>query len=461
MSRAKTIADEVKSQILAGRYHTGTRLPSIREAAQLFGVSKNTISEVYEQLSARGLVESRRGSGVYVTGNRMPPERVEAPHVDEAISIVSLLRAQLDQNYALRPGDGRPPPEWMEEMELRRSSTRNRAGRAVDEHGYGSPWGLRPLREWLVRSLAERGIQTGLDGVMLTHGINHGFDLIIRQHLKPGDTVFVESPGYYPLFAKLALAQVHVVPISRGPHGPDMHELEAALTRATPRLFFMQSQAHNPTGGGLSAANAFLLMRSAEAHDFILVENDVFADILPGNLPRLAALGLRDRVLYLGSFSKTLSASLRCGYICGEARQVHDLVNLKMVTMVSSSGQVEQMVLDCVLRGQYARHLQKLITRVRAGQQASLEALTKAGFSPGVPGGRGFYVWLPLPDTTNEAALNAAALKQGIFLAPSSVFYPEKAERKPQGLRINVAYGADPVLIEFLRQTVPLCQTGA
>ncbi|MBK4216892.1 PLP-dependent aminotransferase family protein [Paracoccus caeni] len=451
MSKASVITDELKAQILAGRFHPGARLPSIREAARLHGVSKNTMAEVYERLAARGLIEPRAGSGMYVTGSRPPPEPVEAPHIEEAISIVSLLRAQLDQNYVLRPGDGRPPPDWMEGVELRRISSRASASRAVDAHGYGSPWGLRPLREWLVRSLAERGIQTGVDGVMLTHGVNHGLDLIIRHHLKPGDTVFVESPGYYPLFAKLALAQVQVVAITRGQDGPDLDEMEAALTRIKPRMFFIQSQAHNPTGTSLSASHAFRLMRLAEAHDFLLVEDDVFADMLPANLPRLAAFGLRDRVLYLGSFSKTLSASLRCGYICGAPGQIADFVNLKMITMVSSSGQVEQMVLDCVSRGQYARHLRKLVARVKASQTASLRALTEAGFAPIVPGSLGFYIWLPLPIETDEEALTAAAFRKGIFLAPSSVFYPERAVIRPPAMRVNVAYGAEEKLIALLR----------
>ncbi|TMV69542.1 PLP-dependent aminotransferase family protein, partial [Thioclava sp. BHET1] len=252
MSRVNEVVEEITRQIAAGVVHAGDRLPSVRQGAAQHGVSKNTLSEAYDRLVSRGLVAARPGSGYYVTGERPQPALPVTPHVTEATGIVSLLREQLDQHYALRPGDGRPPASWMEGSELGRYMRGGHSLPGEAEYGYGSSWGFSPLRDWLRRRLAERSIPVQGDGILLTHGVNHGLDLIIRQLLEPGDTVFVDSPGYYPLYGKLRLAKVTAVPIRRGPDGPDLAELARALELHRPKIFFTQSQAHNPTGSGLT-----------------------------------------------------------------------------------------------------------------------------------------------------------------------------------------------------------------
>ena len=345
LSRADTIVQHVSGLLSAGAYKAGERLPSVRQAAREHGVSKNTMAEAYDRLVARGLLESRAGSGYYVAQFQPPRQVPPAAHVAAAVDVVSLLREQLDQHYEVRPGDGRPPPLWMEGSELKRYfSVFKAAGPASVDFGYGSSWGYAPLRERLRVLLMERAIAVQPDGLLLTHGVNHGVDLIIRHLIEPGDTVFVDDPGYYPLFGKLTLAKAKMVGIRRLHDGPDLEDLAAKLAIHRPKIFFTQSLAHNPTGGSLSPAVAFGLMRLAERWGFLLVENDVLGDILPATLPRLAALDQLNRVLYVGTFSKTLSASLRCGFVAGHPSIISSLGNLKMLTTVATADYVERFV---------------------------------------------------------------------------------------------------------------------
>lgn len=448
-SRVDRLVDEVIRQVAAGVYRAGQRLPSVRQGAALHGVSKNTMAEVYDRLVVRGVVASRAGSGFFATGEWPVAPVPTTPHVAEAIGIVSLLREQLEQHYEVRVGDGRPPASWMEGSEIRRFM---RSTRGIDvEYGYGSPWGLADLRGWLRMALAERQIPVAEDGIALTHGINHGQDLIIRHLLQPGDTVFVDSPGYYPLFGKLRLANVVVVPIRRGPDGTDLADLAEKLERHRPEIYFTQSQAHNPTGGGLTPAQAFSLLQMAELFDFRIVEDDVFADLLPPTLPRLAAFGKLDRVIYLGSFSKTLSAGLRCGYVAAAPDIVRRLVDIKMLTTVSSSAYVERLVLDMIAGGHYLRHLRRLRTRINEATKETVTALAEVGLDVAPPPIPGFYLWVPLPEGTDEETLVRRAAARDIFIAPASVFHPDRTEISP-AMRVNVAYGADPRLINFLRE---------
>lgn len=451
LSRVDRIVQHVSGLLAAGAYKSGERLPSVRQAAREHGVSKNTMAEAYDRLVARGLLEARAGSGYYVAQFQIDRPAPPAPHVAAAVDVVSLLREQLDQHYEVRPGDGRPPASWMEGAELKRyfSSFRTADPAAVD-FGYGSSWGYAPLRERLRVLLLERSITAQPDGLLLTHGVNHGLDLIIRHLIEPGDTVFVDDPGYYPLFAKLTLAKAQIIGIRRSHDGPDLEDLAAKLALHRPKVFFTQSLAHNPTGSTLSPAVSFGLMQLAERWGFLLVENDALADILPATLPRLASLDQLNRVLYVGTFSKTLSASLRCGFVAGHPSIVGALGNLKMLTTVATSDYVERFVFHLIQGGQYLRHLRKLKSRVEEAHKTSLARLEALGLTVRKSVSPGFYLWVEFPEPIDEMALCRAASEESIFLAPGSVFRPGRPTQGRAAIRVNVAYGTHPRFLAFL-----------
>ncbi len=453
-SRVEDVVEAVRSSLLSGTWRAGERLPSVRRAAVDHGISKNTMAEVYDRLVAQGLIEARRGSGFYVSLTLPPTGGPPAAHVAAAVDLVSLLREQLEKHYELRPGDGRPPASWTEGSELRRYFSGNKVlGSVPADMGYGSAAGYGPLRDRLRGMLLDRSITVEPDGLLLTHGANHAHDLIIRHILEPGDTVLVDDPGYYPLFGKLTLAKVRCVGVRRNPDGPDLEDLTEKLAALRPKIFFTQSQAHNPTGSSLSPPVAFELLQAAERWGTLIVENDAFADIVQPALPRLAALGQLGRVLYVGTFSKTLSASLRCGYVAGDPALVRALRDLKMLTTVTSSDYVEAFVFNLIQSGQYLRHLRRLKARVESAHAEALSALIGAGLE--VETGRvpGFYLWGQLPAHVDEVALCQQAAVQSIFLAPGRVFRPGREGEAAQhggAIRVNVAYGADPRLLAFL-----------
>ena len=456
MTRVDRIVDSVHAMLQAGRYKLGERLPSVRQAAAVFGVSKNTMAEAYDRLVADGLLEARIGSGYYVAHLHLTQAGpVAQPHFVEALDTVSLLREQLDQLHHVRPGDGRPPPSWMEGSELRRHfALFKEPGPEGVDFGYGPAQGFGPLRERLRVALLDRSITAHPEGLLLTHGANHAFDLIIRHLLEPGDTVFIDDPGYYPLFGKLALAKVHVVGVARGPDGPDPEDLEAKLALYRPKLFFTQSHAHNPTGTSLSLAGAYLLLQSAARVGFRIVEDDAFADILSPTLPRLAALDQLERVLYVGTFSKTLSASLRSGFIAADPVTVRALSDLKLITTVNTSDFVERFIFRLIHGGQYLRHLRRLRARLQEAYDRAQTELGALGLNITATKTPGFYLWVELPEHIDEIALCRAAAAESIFLAPGHVFRPNRDPRRKAATRVNVAHCADPRFLEFFRRAL-------
>ncbi|UPG74712.1 PLP-dependent aminotransferase family protein (plasmid) [Roseomonas gilardii subsp. gilardii] len=455
ISRVEAIVRAVSLRIDEGALQSGDRLASIRKAALEHRVSKNTMAEAYDSLVALGRIEARPGSGYYVRSKPSAQAAQPRKHVVEALDLVSLLREQLDQHYELRPGDGRPPACWMEGSEIGVQFGRANLlrGKAV-EHGYGSSWGFGPLREHIALSLTERGIRCAPKQVLMTHGANHALDLIMRHLLEPGDTAFVDDPGYYPLFGKLRLSKVRVVGIRRLADGPDLMDLEEKLATERPKVFFTQSLAHNPTAGTLSLPTAYGLLLTAERHGFHIVEDDPFADILPATRPRLAGFDQLNRVLYVGTFSKTLSASLRVGYVAAQPALADALADIKLLTAVATSDHVERQVFGLIAGGHYRRHLRRLQTRVEAATAQALDELHALGLPVAAPVDRGFYLWLEMPPGTDEARLCRMAAERSIFLAPSTVFRPDR-QAGTAAFRINVAHASDPRLLAFWRDVQP------
>lgn len=450
-TKVESLVDRLIAAIEQGQLPAGSRLRSVRDAAAKEGLAINTVVEAYNRLVARGHAEARPGSGYFVRRVARARSLSPASHVVEAVDVVSLLREQLEQHYEVRVGDGRPPASWMEGSELGSHLRRARSGGLAEiEHGYGTPWGYLPLRETVARLLGERMIPVSPRQVLLTQGANHALDLIVRHLLDPGDKVLVDSPGYYPLFGKLKLAKVDMLGVPRLADGPDIEVLRSLLAAHRPKVFFTQPLAHNPTGGSISLPKAHKLLQLMNEFDCMVVEDDPFADLLSPAAPRLAALDQLERVIYVSSFSKTLSAGLRVGYIAGAPGHINALCDLKMVTVVSTSDFVERVVHQLISGGQYRRHLNRLKARLDEVFGTSIKALRRSGATvhPASPGG--YYLWVGLPEGMSELALVRQAAAQGIFLAPGAVFYPDRQGTHP-AMRVNVAYATDPRFLRFLQ----------
>jgi DNA-binding transcriptional MocR family regulator len=288
---------------------------------------------------------------------------------------------------------------------------------------------------------------------LLTQGANHALDLIIRHLLDAGDRALVDSPGYYPLFGKLKLGKIGMIGVPRLSDGPDLDALQALAQKHKPKVFFTQSLAHNPTGGSISLPKAYRLLQLSTQYDFLIVEDDPFADLLSASAPRLAALDQLNRVIYVSSFSKTLSAGLRVGYIAASAERASVLCDLKMVTVVSTSDFVERVAHQLISGGHYRRHLGRLQARLDAALGPALKFFNKVGLAVHSGYTGGYYLWVAVPKGFTEIELARRAAASGIFLAPGAVFYPDRQGQSPV-MRVNIAYASDGRFLRFMEQTV-------
>ena len=443
---AERLANLIGQQISDGVYQPGDKLPSLRELAQLHRYAKNTVVSAFDLLVSRGMVEPRRGSGFYVSQQlRKARNRDEdSGQLGRAMDTVWLAREQLiTQPEVAAVGDGFPPIEWLADMRMDRYHQKVVRTGLGSLFRYGNRFGYTPLRESLVRKLGVLGLVVQPNQLVLTQGANDALDLVIRYFVPPGATVLVDEPGYYLLFGKLKLAGARVIGVPRQVDGPDLAALETILATETPRLFFTQSLAHNPTGSDLSASKAYRLLQLAERHNLVFVEDDPFADFKSPSSVRLSTLDQLERTIYVGSFSKSFSAALRVGYIACSAALANDLADLKALIHVSGSEYCERMV-DVMLReGRYERHLVKLRQKLGVATLQAQQWLDAQGCEVFARNAQTLYLWVKFPGVDDSLRFAEALLPHGVKMAPGRVFHLDSAAPSAWS-RCNVAAMLDP-----------------
>jgi DNA-binding transcriptional MocR family regulator len=446
------LANEIERQILEGAYSAGDKLPSLRELAELHQYAKNTVVAAFELLVSRGLVEPRRGSGYYVVEKPESRKIEEAEPLGRAMDIVWLMREQLkNEPGTLAVGDGFPPVEWLADMRLDKYHQKVVRTGVGSLFRYGSRFGYAPLREHLVRKLSDFGIGVEARQIVLTHGANEAMDIVIRYFVRPGGTVLVDDPGYYPLFGKLKLASARMVGVPRLADGPDLEVLEQLFSIERPRLFFTQSLAHNPTGSDISQAKAFRVLQLAQKYDVLIVENDPLADFKPVGASRLSSLDQLERTIYIGSFSKSFSAALRVGFIACGADLASDLADLKALIHVSSSEYCERTVDVILSEGHYQRHLNRLRARLGNATTKAIHLLESFGAEIFAKTPQSLYLWAAFPGIDDSLSLAEDLLAQKIVMAPGRIFGVDSSQVSCWS-RFNVGAVLDPRLQNALAE---------
>lgn len=436
-------------------FRPGMRMPSIRKLALDKSVSRFTVVEAYERLVAQGYLDSRRGSGFYVR-ERAPGQQpvgasggARAQPVHNTIDVVWLLRNMLHTVSPEKgPGLGYLPSRWLD-GELITSALRALSRQSGAQMlGFGSAQGFLPLRQQLQTRLAEFEIGATPDQLVLVSGITQAIDLIARHCVRPGDAVIVGDPAWFQMFGRFASQGAQLVGMPYTPDGPDLDALENLVQMWRPKMLVINSVLHNPTGTSLSAAQAFRILKLAEAYDFLVVEDDVYGDLCPPSYPatRLASLDQLRRVIFLGSFSKTLAANLRVGYIACAPELAKALTDQKMLVGMTTPELNERVLYKVLTEGHYRRHVERLRARLDGVRDKTARMLERTGMRLFTMPAAGMFLWA---DTgVDSDALAAAAHEEGFLLTPGSLFSPQQSPST--WTRFNVANCGDPALPAFL-----------
>jgi GntR family transcriptional regulator / MocR family aminotransferase len=426
---------QVRDGILAGSLRPGLKLPSSRDLANELGVSRNTVALAFDWLASEGYVECRTGSGTFVAGY-LPERALNAP-LSPARSGPGSAKTRAPVTFTGRMpasvGRDRPRPAydfWYGRLDprefpiaaWRRLIIENIAKAETHLSDYGHPAGDPDLRLAIASHLgAARGIVTGAERIIITAGAQDGLTLLCRILVRQGSNVVVEDPCYESaavLFSSYGAALTPVAVDNDGIVTDILPETHTALAYVTPSHQF-------PTGVTLPIDRRLALLEWAANVGAYIVEDDYDSDFRYDGPPLTALSGLdRDhRVIYLGSFSKSLGAGLRLGYLVLPPELVAPAIAAKSLASYGQPWLDQAVVADFLTTGAHRQHLRRMLKSYRARRDMLVACLQNA-FGPQIKlsgSDAGMHMMWTLPDSMPDAMTVAAAAARydvGIYPLP-------------------------------------------
>lgn len=402
------LASAVRGLLADGRLALGVRLPAERELAEALEISRTTVSAAYRELRESGHLTSRRGAGSWTTlpnGHRVASSGLWMAEDD--LDLIDLSCAAM----------GAPEPMLAAAREAVEDLPRHLTGA-----GY-HPSGITELREAVADYYSERGLPTSPEQIMITNGVLHALDLILRLQVPVGASVLVESPTYPNALAALAARRARISTHGLDESGWDAELLLGALRQTRPSLAYLIPEFHNPTGHLMPAALREQLVATAQRTGTDLVIDESFVDLaLDGQPmpPAVASFDRHGRVLTIGGMSKPFWGGLRVGWIRAAAPIVQRLAAVRVG--VDTAGPV----LDQLVAVRLLARAGEVIPARRAQLAAQRDALVGAvrehlpSWRITVPSG-GVTLWAEL-DGPVSSALARAVEPLGVRLAPGPRF---------------------------------------
>jgi GntR family transcriptional regulator/MocR family aminotransferase len=451
----RQLYDGLRRGILEGRLAAGLRLPATRSLAVELSVSRNTVLNAYEQLLAEGYLEGKRGSGTYVAhalpdppvqGRACPASGQRAPALRPALSqrgqsltrAAALAAPDRGMPRAFRTGvpalDAFPHETWM------RLVARHHRRPPRDLLSYNDPAGYAPLRRAVADHLGPaRAVHCEPEQVLVIAGSQQGIDLIARVLLDPGDTAWVEDPGYPSARAALLGAEVRPFPV---PVDRDGLVVDVGVSRCpSARLVYVTPSHQYPVGVTMSLSRRLALLDWARRANAWVVEDDYDSEFRYTGRPLAALQGLdRDgRVIYLGTFSKSLFPALRLGYLVVPADLVDAFVSARTVIDRQAPTLAQAVVADFLTEGHFVRHIRRMRTVYQERQEALLRAARRelSGLVEVRPCQTGLHLMGWLTDRRDDRQASRAAAAAGVEAVPLSRYSIEQ----PQRGGLHLGYG--------------------
>jgi len=378
----RQIYEGLRLAILKGDFKSGARLPATRPLAVELGISRMTVVNAYEQLFAEGYLESKTGAGTFVA-SELPETLLHTPEnktqsankvadAPRPLNISAHGRWLAETRYAdvlvveraskfLPFQHGLPAVEEFPFEIWSRIAQKWQKNPRREVLGYGEPAGFRPLREAIAAHLkSTRGVNCDYSQVIITSGAQQGLTLAAKIFLDAGDEVWIENPCYSGARAALLSVGANLVPV---PVDADGFDLQAALAKSKIAKIACVTPSHQyPLGVTMNLSRRLSLLEWARQSEAWIIEDDYNSEYRYGGRPLAAMQGLdRDgRVIYLGTFSKTIFPSLRLGCLVAP-KDLAEIFTLARSLNDLHSPLIDQAILaDFITEGHFARHLRRM-----------------------------------------------------------------------------------------------------
>lgn len=436
----------LRRAIDTGFFPPAIRLLPTRELAKRLGVARNTVAFAFEQLVAEGYLEARVGAGTFVSAaiGRVKPRAASSQRaLPRRAAALAAAKAELDRvGSSFGPLRAGVPDLSLFPFHAWHKLARKHLHGTDDYLNYGESPGLRALREAISRHIAQfRGVVADPDRVIVVEGAQGAMHLIAQALTQPGDAIAIEDPCYQHARAVFRMHRLafRAVPVDEmGMQTTDLPH-EAALAYVTPSHQF-------PLGVALPQARRIELLHWARRANAYVIEDDYDSEFDAHPLPSLQSLDRDGRVIYAGTFSKTLAPGLRLGYVVAPPHLAETFRTARDVASLGAPAQPQATLADFIAQGYFSRHVRRMVSVYERRRRIVVEALRHLpdGFKVG-PAQTGLHVAVLGPRNFDDVVA-ANSLGEGRRCLPFSTMCVRRKDCK--GLLVGFSAGDDEVVAE-------------
>jgi GntR family transcriptional regulator / MocR family aminotransferase len=464
-SLEEQLVRQLRQAITIRQIAPGTRLPSTRTLARELGVSRTVTSGAFDRLIAEGYLESQARSGTFVSRN-LPLSldiKVERPEISPrwlpriALQCSSGFAPETAFCTGVTSTQNFPQQAWC--------SAWKRAAKYPPPNDYRSSSGELEFRAAIASYVGRsRGLVCQPENIVVTSGTTQSLDLLLRAILKPEDSVAMEDPSHPEIRRLILLHTAQMIPIPVDEDGIQVSALPANTQTSSrspaiaPILVYVTPSHQYPLGTRLSISRRLALIEWAQANDSLIIEDDYDSefrfDVPP--LPALAALD-SNRVAYLGTFSKTITPSLRCGYLVASRELCEAIANLKSLTEGTVSWTVQSALTTFITEGDLEQHVRRMrqhYGNIRTALETTFLPIQHLVKCRGIEAG--LHACLELSPNLNSQAIVYEAQKRGITLTSLCTFYHGAPNLEGlvlgyAGLKMQEVVAQTQILVEIIQ----------
>ncbi|WP_438466110.1 PLP-dependent aminotransferase family protein [Marinomonas sp. PE14-40] len=313
----------------------------------------------------------------------------------------------------------------------------------ADSRQYGPSEGEAVLREQVVATVAERGIQAGFDQTLITNGSQQGLDIVSRLILDSESMILTEQPTYLAAIQVFKLQGAQIQDVAADDEGMSVSVMRELIDKHQPKAVYLIPNFQNPAGHCYSLKRRQEIAALLDEKGILLIEDDPYRDLCFENVDRTPISSMLKTApwIYMGSYSKVLWPGLRTGYLVSCADIAPYLVKLKQATDLHTNRLGQNLIASYLATGEFPAHLEKLQKVYKAKRDTMMLALDKylgdlVQFEK--PAG-GMFVWLTLPEGVSSKKVLADALEQKVLILPGTPFYPNNSDAYDSNIRLSFA----------------------
>ena len=445
MYKSEQLALSLKHLLENGTWKAHEKLPSLRQQADASGFSLITVMHAYQELEAQGLIYSKEKQGYFVAEDPATLEIAKTVILNEKIEINSTVFRYLKsiQSEAIVPfGIAFPNSQLLYSTKLMQTLAQRAKYRLSYEQMPSLPPGNIELRKLIAQRYCMQGIPTDPSDIVITSGGLDALNLALQTLTQPGDYILLQETIFYGAWQATEHLGLKVITIPEHPeHGLDLDAFKNAIANYPIKVCMLMLNSHNPIGFTVSDEIKLQLAKILQEHQIYLIEDDVYEELYYDHKKPLSMkyFDQQNLVLHCSSFSKTLGAGFRIGWVYA-GKFSENIQHLQLMSTLSVNSFIQNTLADYLSHRYYEKHLKTLRNTLKRLKNQYYQYLSKnlpdyctVHYYPS-----GYFLWITLPERINSNMIYQEMLQHHIGIASGALFY--RSDKTPHHLRINCSF---------------------